>query len=80
MSEKSQAFNEVEVEQDMSLLALSMDLNKESEQWRGITILYKESKEPTNFMDPFLEGFEELQSGCFHAIFTNFHPQMFYMQ
>ena len=53
-----------------------MNLNEDDDEWRGITIIYEESKEPTNFMDPFLEGFEELQNGCFHAIFNNFHPQV----
>ena len=35
-----------------------MDLNEESEEWHGITIIYEESKEPSNFIDPFLEGLE----------------------
>ena len=62
--------------QATSSLAPSMNQNEDDDEWHGITIIYEESKEPTNFMDPFLEGFEELQSGCFHARFTNFHPQM----
>ena len=71
-----QAFEEDEIEQDISSLALLMDLNEDDEEWRGITILYEESKEPSNFIDPFLEGLEEQQGGCFHAIFNIFHPQM----
>ena len=71
-----QAFEEEEIEQEISSLALLMNLNEDDDEWHGITIIYEESKEPTNLMDPFLEGFKELQSGCFHARFTNFHPQM----
>ena len=58
-----QAFEEEEIEQDISSLALLMNLNEDDDEWHGITILYEESKEPSNFIDPFLEGLEEQQGG-----------------
>ena len=53
--EESQVCNEEVVEQDTISLVSSLDLNERSWVQYGTTILYDESKEPSNFIDPILK-------------------------